>query len=337
MSARFRLALTADGYAGDGQPVFGDIGLGRLAAAGVDWQVLPHLDDSVPAGALDGFDGVLSFGHLHVGADVLAAHPRLRLVARFGAGYETVDVAACTAAGVAVTNTPLGIRTPLATAGLTLLLALSHHVAAKDRLVREGRWADRHQFHGTGLHGKTLGILGFGGVGAELARLAAPLGMRVIGCTRSGISRAADELGVALVGAADVARESDFVVLCAALTDSSRHMVDAAFLRSMKPSAYLINIGRGGLVDQDALVDALRDGWIAGAGLDVFEPEPIAADDPLLALDNVLVSPHSLCWTEDFIEDVSREALDAVIDVAAGVRPRHLVNPAVWRDAVALA
>ncbi len=261
----------------------------------------------------------------------------MKLIARFGAGYDTIDLAACTRAGVVVTNTPLAVRKPLAVAALTLVLALSHHLLAKDRLARTSNWRDRENFRGEALDEATLGIVGFGGVGSELARIAAPLGLRIIGHNRSGRHAAAAGLGVELVGLDELLSRSDYVVVCAALTPQTENLINADRLALMKPSAYLVNIGRGKLVDTEALRAALRQQRVAGAGLDVFEPEPLSSDDELLRMDNVVLAPHSLCWTADFTRDVSASAVRAIIDVAQGRRPEHVLNPAVYDAAPATA
>lgn len=331
-SVATRVGLTGDGLGPDGSWLHGDLGLERLGAAGLEPVVLPAPDDPGFQDALQTVGTVVSFGHAPFGETELAACPQLRHVARFGAGYETLDLDAFTAHGVVATNTPTAIRRPLALAGLTMLLALSHNLLAKDRITREGRWHERGSFRGHPLRGRTLGIFGFGSVGAELAELAQPLGLEVIGTNRSGHSAEAQRLGVPLVPVEELAERSDYLVLTAALTPSTHHTVDEAFLDRMKHTAFLINIGRGGLVDQEALRQALRSGTIAGAGLDVFDPEPVEPDDPLLGMDNVLLAPHSLCWTADFTVDVSRSVIDAVVDVAAGRRPEHLLNPEVWES-----
>jgi phosphoglycerate dehydrogenase-like enzyme len=178
-----------------------------------------------------------------------------------------------------------------------------------------------------------VGIVGFGSVGAELARLLAPLGMKVVGNNRSDRHAEAAGLGVELLGLNELLERSDYVVLCAALTPATEKLIDAAALARMKKGAYLINIGRGKLVDTDALRDALREGRIAGAGLDVFEPEPLLPDDELLTLDNVVLSPHSLCWTEDFTRDVAASAIASILAVAAGERPANVLNPEVFATA----
>lgn len=325
--APFRVAVTADAVRADGSSIHGDLGLGRLSEAGIDWHVLPSYEDPIPAQHLEGVDAVLSLGHIHFCEETLAAAPDLRLVARFGAGYDTIDLDACTRAGVLVTNTPAAVRKPLAAAGLTLMLALAHQLFAKDRLTRTSRWEEREHFRGASLDGATLGIVGFGSVGAELARMAAPLGLRVLGNNRSGAHPEARELGVELTGLNELLAASDYVVLCAALTPETEKLIGRRELALMKPSAFLVNIGRGRLVDTDALRTALRQGRIAGAGLDVFDPEPLLPDDELLSMENVVLSPHSLCWTADFTRDVSASAIEAILDVAAGRRPRNLLNP----------
>jgi phosphoglycerate dehydrogenase-like enzyme len=329
----FRVAVTADAVEPDGSSIHGDLGLDRLTNAGISWHVLPEYVDPIPPAELVGVQAVLSLGHIAFGADTVDNAPDLRLVARFGAGYDTIDLAACTRAGVVVTNTPDAIRKPLALAGLTLLLALATNLLPKDRLTRTSNWADRGQYRGAALDGQTVGIVGFGSVGAELARMLRPLGVRLIGTNRSGRHPEADQLGVQLLSLEELLAQSDYVLLCAALTPETDQLINAARLAAMKPHAYLINIGRGRLVDTGALRAALRSGTIAGAGLDVFDPEPLEPGDELFGMDNVVLTPHSLCWTADFTRDVSASALQAITDVASGNRPRHVLNPEVFETA----
>jgi phosphoglycerate dehydrogenase-like enzyme len=331
--APFTVAVTADAAKPDGSSIHGDLGLRRLTEQGVQWHVLPSYTDPIPPADLTGVHAVLSLGHIAFDARTLDHAPDLRLIARFGAGFETIDLESCTRAGVVVTNTPDAIRRPLAVAGLTLLLALAHKLLAKDRLTRTSDWAARERYRGAPIVGQTVGIVGFGSVGAELARLLAPLGMKVVGNNRSGRHPEAAGLGVELLGLDELLERSDYVVLCAALTPETENLIGADALARMKPSAHLINIGRGKLVDTDALRRALQTGLIAGAGLDVFEPEPLLPDDALLTLDNVVLSPHSLCWTKDFTRDVSAAALGSILATAAGKRPLNVLNPEVFDSA----
>ncbi|MCL3859489.1 2-hydroxyacid dehydrogenase [Actinotalea sp. K2] len=331
----YRVGLTADCARPDGSTIFGDVGIDRLTAAGLEWEVMAPAVGHAPSPAdLDGYDAVLSFGHLHFSRDLVEATPRLTHVARFGAGHDGIDLDGLARAGVLVTNTPVAVRRPLALSALTLLLALSHRLMDNHRAATSGRWSDRGQHRGLGLAGRTVGIVGLGSVGGDLAGLVAPLGVRVVTNERAGVHERAAALGVEVLGLEQLAAESDYVILTAALTDSSYHLVDAAFLAAMKPTAYVINVARGGLVDQAALTAALVEGRIAGAGLDVLDPEPPSADEPLLTLDSVILTPHALCWTADFTREVATSVIEAIIDGAHGRRPAHPLNPDVfarWR------
>ncbi|CAN5165119.1 2-hydroxyacid dehydrogenase [Lacisediminihabitans sp. FW035] len=327
--APFRVAITADAASPDGSTSFGDIGLDRLASHGVEWEVLPRYVDPLPADDLRGYHAVLSLGHTTFGEELVKDLPDLRLIARFGAGVDSIDVDACTRAGIAVTNTPDGVRRPLALAALTLVLSLAHNLPAKDRLVRTGNWADRSRFRGHGVDGKVLGIIGFGSVGADLAALAQGLGFTVIGSNRSSRHPEASRLGVELLEVDAVVAAADYLVLTASLNEQSRGMIDGRRLGLMKPTAFLINVGRGALVDHASLVSVLRARTIAGAGLDVFDPEPIDPSDELVGFDSVILSPHSLPHTEEFTRDVARSALDAIIAISEKRAPRYLLNPEV--------
>ena len=336
----YRVAVTSDVVRPDGSSVHGDLGFDRLVERGIDWSVLPGDAPVLPPEYFDDVDAVLVMGHTHFDAETVDRTPRLRHIARFGAGYETIDLAACTRAGVVVTNTPTAIRRTLSTAAVTMILGLMHHVVPKDRMVRESRWDKREHFRGVGLEGRTLGIVGFGSVGADVAHLMQNFDMTILGTNRSGKSDAADALGVDLVSLDELLQRSDVVLLTAALTPETTQMINAETLNRMKPSAFLVNVGRGKLVDTDALRNALLEGRIAGAGLDVFDPEPLSPDDPILGLDNVLLSPHALGWTDQFTEAVSTAALDAIVAVAEGRTPDSVLNPEVfetdaWRKKIA--
>jgi phosphoglycerate dehydrogenase-like enzyme len=172
-----------------------------------------------------------------------------------------------------------------------------------------------------------LGIIGLGNVGRELAELARPLGLRIIAHDPWVEPEAATRVGVGLVSLEDLLRQSDYVCVCCALTEKTRHLLDEERLTLMKPSAYLINVARGAIVDQAALTRRLAERRIAGAGLDVFEREPIDPADPLLDLDNVILAPHAICWTDECFRLNGQSAVASLIDVAARRVPRHVVNP----------
>jgi len=327
--AMFRIGITRDFLDPQGRIAFGDIGLARLdAAPGVAWEFLPESVSELTAAHAAQYDGLLVLAP-RVTAATLAGQPRLAIVARFGVGYDNVDTRACTDAGVALTITPDGVRRPVAVAVLTFVLALSHKLLIKDRLTRAGRWQEKLHHLGMGLAGRTLGVIGLGNIGREVFRLAAPLAMRHVAADPWISAGDAAAAGAELVPLEVLLREADFVVICCALTDDTRHLIDAQRLGLMKKSAYLINVARGPIVDQAALTAALAAGQIAGAGLDVFDPEPIDPQDPLLALENVILTPHALCWTDECFAGNGHSAVTSLLEVASGRAPQHLVNRAV--------
>jgi phosphoglycerate dehydrogenase-like enzyme len=321
----FRLALSADFRGADGSISWGDIGLDELRAAGVDWSFLAEDDGTLRAEDIDGYDAVLFAAPAVTAETVSGANPP-RLLARFGVGLDNVDVDACTRAGVAVTVTPDGARRALATAALSLVLAVAQRVVDKDRLVRTGRWEDKIQYMGRGLTGRTVGTLGLGGAAAELFGLLAPFETTNLATDPWRTTEEAAAIGVELVSLDELASRSDVLVVLAPLTDSTRRCVDARLIGLMRPHAVVVNVARGPIVDTDALVEALRSGRLFGAGLDVVDPEPLPDGHPLLELENVVLTPHALAWTDEMALGNGRSAIRAVLDLQAGRRPRFLVN-----------
>jgi phosphoglycerate dehydrogenase-like enzyme len=328
----FRVGVSRDFLDADGHNVWGDIRLGELDAAGVDWHYLPRTTGELLVEDVDGLDAVL-FAAPAVTERTLAGavHPPV-LFARFGVGYDTVDLDACTRHGSLITITPDGARRPVATAALALLLAVLHNLVAKDRLVREGRWAEKESWMGQGLTGRRIGLLGLGSTAGDLVELLRPFGVEIMAYDPYCAPDTAQRLGVELADIDTVMEQADAVIVMASLTDESWHLVDTRRLALMKPSAVLINVARGPIVDEAALIQALRAGRIRAAGLDVFENEPPTADNPLLAMDNVVLSPHALAWTDEMSARNGGSAVRAILDVAEGRAPRFVVN----RDALEL-
>ena len=327
----FRVALSETFQTGDGEPVFPMFDLSPLTGdPDIEFSYVPGVDGRMTGESLDDFDALVLLLE-RFDADSIPRSGRLALVTRFGVGYDTVDVPACTAAGIAVGITPDGVRRPVATAILTYILALAGKLMAKDALVRGGpeSFARRSDHMGTGLVGRTLGVVGLGNIGAELARICAPLDMRLIAHDPYIDPRSARAINVELTDLETVFRESDFLSVSVPLSADTRHLVNASRLQLMKSTAFLINTSRGPVVDQHALVEALKTGIIAGAGLDVFEPEPPEADDPLLTLDNVILSPHALCWTDQCFAGIGAQDLEHVFSIKRGVTPSVLVDPDV--------
>jgi phosphoglycerate dehydrogenase-like enzyme len=242
-------------------------------------------------------------------------------------GLDFVDVPACTARGIAVTITPKGVTHPMASAAVTLVLALAHRLAERDRALRAGDWRPEGRFAppGIGLGGRTLGVIGYGRIGREVVRLLRPWEMRVLVTQRTPV---ADD-GVSYVPLGTLLGESDVVVVACPLTDETRGLLGEQRLALLKPGALLVNVARGAIVDQGALVDALREGRLGGLGVDVVDPEPLPADDPLLELPNVIGAPHSLGYTDQLLRDCVGSACEALLAVAAGRVPDDLANPDV--------
>lgn len=334
MAEAFKVGVTSDILDSRGQPVCGPEPLRALdEAPGLQWEWLPQGIREISAEQAAAFDAIYINSPSVPAAAVADPGLRLKVVSRHGVGYDSVDVAAMSRAGVLVCNTPNAVTRPVATMALTLVLALAHHLLAKDRITRQGRWNDRVDYMGIGLTGRTLGVIGAGGIGKELLRMARVFDLKLLAADPY-----VDELDLRYVGARklpleQLMAESDFIVVTCLLNDETRHLINARTLSCMKPGAYLINVARGPVVDEAALYEALKARRIAGAALDVFEEEPTPKTNPLLALDNVIVAPHSLAWTDELFRNIARTAIGAIAAVHRGERPRFVVNPEVLSHA----
>ncbi len=302
---------------------------------------LPHVEwdyfeadfgEPVQAGDIADFEGVIAMGARYDGSTV-AGNERLACVARWGVGYDLVDTEALTANNVLLAIAVDAVRKPVAEAIVTLILALAKKLAAKDRLVRIGRWDLKSHASGLGMSGKTVGSVGMGNIGGELFRLLGPfdLGRRIAHDPYLDPQRA-NELNVEIVSLEEVFRESDFVAVNCPLSDETRGFIDARLFSLMKPTAYFINTARGPIVNQEDLVTALQSGAIAGAGLDVVEPEPLPLDHPLIEMDNVILSPHALAWTDDLYEMNGTIACESLLSVFRGEIPAFPVNREVIEE-----
>ncbi|HET9627133.1 MAG TPA: D-glycerate dehydrogenase [Kofleriaceae bacterium] len=262
-----------------------------------------------------------------IDAGVLARAPKLRVVANCAVGFDNVDLAAATAAGVAVTNTPDVLTEATAELAFALLLAVARRIGEGERLVRAGAWRGwaLDQLIGVGLLGKTLGIVGFGRIGQALARRALGFGMRVVYADPAGAAAATAMPGVQAVTIDELFATADAVSLHCPLVPATRHLVNAARLAQMKPSAILVNTARGGCVDEDALIAALHARQIFGAGLDVYNREP-AVDPRLFDCPGVVVAPHIGSATTEARTAMAQLCADAVIAVMRGHQPANLVN-----------
>jgi len=259
-------------------------------------------------------------------ARVLDAAPRLKVIARRGVGVDSVDVAAATARGIPVAITAGVLTDAVADHAMALILSVARRIPQLDRQVKTGGW-DRTPT--VDVNGKTLGIVGFGAIGRAVARRAAGFAMRMLAFDIAPDVAAASSLGVTLCDLGTLLRESDFVTLHVALTPATRGMIGEGALRQMKPTAFLINTSRGAVVDEAALLQALREGRPAGAGLDVFHDEPVR-DRALVGLDQVVATPHVASHTAETLVRMERSCAEAVLAAVRGERPPHIVNPEAY-------
>ena len=323
----FRVGVTRDFLTPAGELAMGDIGLRALKDSPyVSYEFFhEHLPEVAPEQIAD-YDGVISLSPRFTKRSLSGDTSRLGVLARFGVGYDMVDVDALTERDILLTITPDGVRRPVASAIVTLILALTHELFAKDRLVRQGRWVERQGITARGLTGKVLGSIGVGNIGRELFRLIKPFEMAHLGFDPLVKQVDVEDLGVKLVDLETLMRRSDFVSINCPLKAETKGIVGERELSWMKPEAYLINTARGALVDQEALYRALKEKRIRGAGLDVFDPEPLPGGDPLAELENVILTPHSICWTDECFRTNGECAVRSVLDALQGRTPEHVVN-----------
>jgi D-3-phosphoglycerate dehydrogenase len=271
--------------------------------------------------------------HFHVDQDMLRRAPNLLIVSSNGAGYDPVDVEACTAAGVLVVNQSGGNAHSVAEHALGMLLTLSKRILEADRAMRREANVSRNALMGTEAQGKTIGIVGLGNVGRRIAALCnGLLGMKVLAYDPYLTVAEMTARGADKVELDDLLRRSDYVSISCPLTRESRGMIGAREFALMQPHAYFITTARGFIHDEAALVEALRNKRIAGAGLDVWSKEPPPPDHPLLQFDNVLASPHTAGVTREARENMARIAAEQILDALDGKRPPRIINPEVWDD-----
>lgn len=328
---QFQLAFSRDFLTEAGELAYGDIGLSKLNESPdlINYRFLDAYASVITPEQIAEVDGLVII-YPHITPETFArGAERLTFIGRSGVGYDRINLEACTAHDVALMNAPQAMRLPTASASLMFMLVLSKRLMELQHLTRQGRWDLRGQTQGFELKGRTLGIIGLGHTGSGLVELVAPFQMRVIAYSPHADPEQARRLHVKLTSLDELLRESDFVALHCRLTDETRGLIGARELALMKPTAYLINMARGPVVDQAALVDALQTRRIAGAGLDVFHIEPLAADDPLLQLDNVVATPHWLSGTRDAFLYAGLTNCEGMLRAAHGELPENIVNRAV--------
>ena len=297
-----------------------------LRAGGVEYRLhQAKTEDDVIAVARDADAIILQYAPIT--GRVLDGLPRCLVAVRYGVGVDTVDLAAATARGVMVANVPDYCIEEVSDHAIAMLLSLWRGVTAYDRAIRGGTWSTTARPPMPRLAGRVLGVIGVGRIGAQAARKASGLGMRVIGYDPYLSSLPA---GIVKVTLDELLQQADAVTLHLPLTPESRHLVNEAALRKMKPTALLVNTARGGIVDTAALIRALQEGWIAGAALDTLEQEPVPRDSPLLSLPNVILNPHASWYSDQSVPELKRKTAETAVAVLRGQRPASVVNPDVF-------
>ena len=326
----FRIALTADFYDEAGTPRYSDFGLDIFD--GHENVVVSKFSDhrnEITPDQLAGHHAALVLTPKVMAAS-LAGCEDLLAVSRFGVGYDSVDVEACTSNDVLLTITPGAVDRPVAEGTIAWMLALTHRVLQKDRLVRTGCWDDRSQYMGCELRDRTLGVIGLGGIGRKLVQLLRGFGMRQpMAYDPFAPEEVLVESVVRKVDLEELLSTADFVSLHCPLNEQTRGLIGSEQLALMKPDAFLLNLARGGIVDEDALYNALAECRIAGAALDCFEHEPIVTPHRLGELNNVILAPHSIAWTNELFRDIGRTACQSLLDLSHGQRPLGVINPEV--------
>jgi D-3-phosphoglycerate dehydrogenase / 2-oxoglutarate reductase len=265
----------------------------------------------------------------------MSALEGLKTVVRTGVGYDVIDVPAATELGVIVVNIPdLWLR-EVANHALALLLAWNRKLLTLDRQVRAGVWTGGVPGGAGSLHGETVGIVGLGNIGSAFARRVAAFETKVIACDPYVDDARFTALGVERVSLEALAERSDYVSVHTLLNDETRHLIGEKVFRRMKPTALLINTSRGPVVDEQALIRALQERRLAGAALDVWEEEPVARDNPLLAMDNVIATPHAAYFSTAAVAAIPRRCGEEIARVLTGQRPLNVVNPAVYAPGAA--
>ncbi|HUQ95915.1 MAG TPA: NAD(P)-dependent oxidoreductase [Bryobacteraceae bacterium] len=322
--------LSADFLNENGAPIFPDISIDTITR----WPRIRHrfLDRYSPEYEPDQLrdsDVLLSLKP-KVTAKSLEGVTRLCAIGRFGVGYDNVDLAACTEHDIAVYITRQAVVRPVASSVVLLVLAASHNLVWKDRLVRRGDWLASTRVLGQEPRGRILGTVGLGNIARETLKLLRPFEFaRFLAFDPWVTPETADNIGVTLTSLEELFANSDYVLINCPLTSETRGLIGASLLRLMKKDAVLVNTARGPIVDEVALTRILSEGAIRCAALDVFEQEPLSPESPLIGLENTILTSHSLCWTRELFRDMGREAFEGVVAIMNGEPPANVVNQAV--------
>lgn len=302
-----------------------DEGLAILRASGFEVVYKPEISHEDLVREIADYDALVIRSRTTVTADVLQNAKRLKVVGRAGVGLDNVDVKTATKLGIIVMNTPGGNTISTAEHTMAMLTSLARMIPQADRSMKEGKW-DKKKFVGVELFRKTLGVVGLGRIGTEVAKRALAYGMTVMAYDPYISTEVAKKLGVLPASVEEICRQADFITVHVPLNDQTRNLIDRPQIELMKPTVRLINCARGGIINEEALIEALQTGRIAGAALDVFTQEPLPADHPLRRLDNVVLTPHLGASTSEAQEGVAREVAEQIVDALSGRMIRNAVN-----------
>ena len=310
--------------------IYEDTAIETEIIEGADFELV-SIDASSAEDVIDGGADatVLLTTNAPITEQVFRELPNLEAVVRMGAGYDNVDVDAATEHGVIVVNVPQYGDEEVASHALALILACDRRIVQYDRHVREGHWDWKYRNEQTRLHGKTLGIVGFGRIGRQLAGMTAGLGIDVIAADPYVSAAEIESHSATKVSFEELVTQSDLISIHTVLNDETYHLFDAETFSMMKESAVLVNVARGGIVDQPALLEALDANEFAVAGLDVTDPEPPSADDPIRTHEDVIVTPHIAWYSEKALEDLRRTPAEEAVRILEETTPENVVNPAV--------
>jgi len=326
----FQIALTGD-FQKDGEAVYPDFDLGQLKAASrIKYSFFTEHKSEIEPEQLKSFQGVIVLTP-KVTSHSLSQSQDLLAVSRFGVGYDSVDVSACTEADVVLCTTVGAVDRPVAEATVGWMIALGHRMIIKDKLVRKGLWDQRSEYMGGELRDRTLGVVGLGGIGSVVIELLKGFGMnQPLVYDPFMDEKNAEKMGVRKVELHELMKHSDFITVHCPLNEHTRDLISYSELDLMKSSSFIINTARGGIINEDALFNALSQKRIAGAALDCFNDEPVIKPNLFSELDNVILAPHSIAWTQELFRDMGKMCSQHMIDLANGIRPHGVVNPEVF-------
>jgi D-3-phosphoglycerate dehydrogenase len=275
---------------------------------------------------IKGCDAIVISSAYFTRASLAGSDGRLKLIVRFGAGFERVDLDACTEHGIMVCHAPLGPTEPMAQGTLGLMIACATRMFQKDDVIRRGKWGERVHHMGTDLTGKTLGLIGLGNIGTRVVDKVAPFDMKVIAYDPYAPDQRFKNYGVQPVSLETVLKEADFISVHCPLTEESRSMLKEEHFKMMKPTALFFNTSRGGFYEDRLLARALTEGWINGAGIDVFEDEPNIENNPLVEIGNCIVTPHAIGFTQGLFETIFHWVSRSIMQFANNELPDNIVN-----------